>query len=913
MNEDLRRRYVRDLVCDLEQVGGARFEQWIKPLWDDIAGEPVLARGSNVEGMPVSGEYDACWPDGSGSEASSDKAYFVSPFTKAKNDVDHVLESAPDTRKIRLFSTRKAQPGRVDALRRAVTKCHGDAFELDVWDGRRIAEYIVDRLLMDERYVERVGSALPNLQRIAEQNASCGLVPRQGRGYGGREVEETEIKRRLQTSEYIVLWGLSGVGKTEVAVAVANALRDEFHMVMWVTASDIQSIQELSSLDVRNNGYRHNINGLLKRDHVLLILDDVTVDLDLDELASACGASRTIVTSQAAFGPETIEIGFVSREQANRILSSNLSCQCPTGVVDRALRLFGGHPLVLGLLNRQATTDGHWSTVEHDFQQMLGDTTANRETAAKRLLARHLSAVGPELGFFSWCGGSSVDAGFFQQRFGSTGVRKLSERAMTVPAQDDVVKLHELVFSAVGRLLDEAVLTVDEARFEADFEDYITKTAYTKGLPFFRVVNRHRDLIKRLLENNPRPGALRYAYLHGHKMGELRTDLLGAPESDIEKVRVDGCERMAVLSLMEEIELDYRRAKSQGLESAETTLEHRLDIYDKIAGEDANDGIRDIVRHHRAKTLLKLHRNGEARDEFRTLVDSAEVRFQARLQVARLSEDDPRAALDLIVSIIEAERNSPGTVAMSVLLETFTTLRRKFLRPYARDVAEKYRQYMAQQIKAAACSGEDHPIRTFAAVGVDWAYTDESLFMDVLQEIDIGRPIDAADDGERVAIGRVLVAAGKRCLREGQASEANAWFEDADSFYSAIQDPNPFARTQHADAVLLLGKADRAEEILEVVPEHEREPFWRLRRSEVHRAKEEDREALTCIGVALQDDNLGAWRATFLELQGEVLFNLRDLRFRESFREAVQVSDNERNTDRLARRREELERQAANW
>ena len=96
MNEDLRRRYVRDLVTDLEQVGGSRFEQWIKPLWDDIARAPVEARGLNLEGQPVWGEFDARWPDGSGSEASSDQRYFQPPFEKAKNDVGHVRTVAPE-------------------------------------------------------------------------------------------------------------------------------------------------------------------------------------------------------------------------------------------------------------------------------------------------------------------------------------------------------------------------------------------------------------------------------------------------------------------------------------------------------------------------------------------------------------------------------------------------------------------------------------------------------------------------------------------------------------------------------------------------------------------------------------------------------------------------------------------------
>lgn len=913
MNEDLRRRYVRDLVTDLEQVGGSSFEQWIKPLWDDIAGAPVEARGLNLEGMPVRGEFDARWPDGSGSEASSDQRYFQPPYEKANKDVGHVRTVAPELGTVRLFCTRVAPSGATGRLRKAVRECHGDGFELDIWDGRRIAEYVVDKLLSDQRYVDRVGNALPNLCQIAERNAATGLVPRQSSAYGGRDSEEAELKRCLITSKCVVVCGMSGIGKTQVAVAVANELRDRFHMVMWVTATDIKSVVDLKSVDVRNNGYRHNVWGMLKLDRVLLVLDDVTVDLDLHELAADWDKSRVIVTSQTAFGDNPLEIGFVDGEHAGRILSSGLSNSCPERIVTRAMELFGGHPLLMELLNRQASSDGHWSTVEQEFQHLLGSTTENRETAAKRLLVRHLSAVGPELSFFLWCGHTSVDAGLFRGRFGTGGISKLADRAMTVPAQNDVVKVHQLVLSAAERLRDEGALQVDETGFGSDLVNYITKTGYPRGLPFYRVVHRHRDLIRRLLQESPRPGALRYAYFHGQRLAELLPALVGVPESDVNTVLANGCETMAVLSLMEAIELDYRVGRERDRSTAEAALECRLPLYEQVANGTADVGIRDIVRHHRAKTLLKLRRREEALEEFRALQDSVEVRFQARLQIARASRDDPKRALEMIASIIEAEQQNPGAVATSVLLEAFATLRLGFLTERARVFEQEHRSYMAQQIKAAACSGESQPMQTFAAVGADWAFADEALFIDVMEAIDVGNPEDAEDDRERVAIGRVLAAAGKMYLRQERTTEGKARLEDAVGFYHAIRRPQAFASTHHADALIQLERIDEAVDVLEAVPEVERESYWRLRRSEAYRAKKEYQEALTCLDVALEDGKLGGRRATFLELRAGVLFDMRDLGFRDWLRRAIEASDSEKNTARLRGRLETLEREAAAW
>ncbi len=881
----------------------------------------MKARGLNLEGMAVAGDVDARWPDGSIAEASSQKDYFTAPYAKAQDDIRHALKAEPNVKKLRLFCSRVAPAGREEDLRRAVEERHGNGFELDVWDGERICKYIVDVLLRDQRYVERVGSTLPNLRRIAEQHAATGLVPPQSPMYGGRCSEEAALLRQLETSKCVVLWGTSGIGKTELAVAVAGALRRRFEMVMWVTATDIRTVMDLRSIDVRNNGHTLNVWGMLNDASILLVLDDVTVDLDVGSLAARCGSSRVIVTSQAEFPAGSLDVGFqkvrfVDRSQAERILSSGLDLPCPEQIVDRAVDVFDGHPLLLRLLNRRAADDGGWEEVEGELGHLLSSTTQNRETAAKRLLARHLSAVGPELAFFLWCGQRSVDSGLFRCLFAKDGKHKLDVRAMTVAGQDDVVQVHQFVLLAAERLREEGMLQVLAERFQSDLERYLAATGHRKALPFYRVVHRHRDLIARLLQVNPRPGVLRYAYFHGCRVTELRPSLVGKPEEDLGLVLDGGCERMDVLSLTEAIERDYLCSRERDRDAAKAALEGRLGLYSELEHGTGDRTIRDVVRHHHAKSLLKLGRRKEALSAFRALNDSAEVRFQARLQVARLSRDDPKGAFEQIKSIVAAERQRPGTVATSVLLEAFVALRLGFLRGHVEVFEREIRNYMARQIKAAACSGETHPMQAFAAVGVGWAFVDEELFMDVLEVIEVGRPEDAEDDNGRVATGRVLTAAGKKHLREDRKSAAYRRLKEAVGFYRAVARPGPFGMVHYADALIRLERYAEARKLLDEVEVDERKPYWQLRRAEVHRAHGEFAEALERLDVALQDDHLGGPRATFLELRGEVLFDMHDPGFREWFGLAIACSDGAesiKNRERLSARLDALEGEADGW
>lgn len=286
MNEELRRRYVRDLLGDLEQIGGARFEQWLRPLWERIAGGPVVAAGLNRVGMPVKSTLDGYWPDLSVSEASSEQDYFKHPYKKARKDFFHAMKAVRDTTCVRLFTTQVAGPKATTDFQNLKHRALKKGWQIDVWDGMRIAGYIVDELLVDDRYVTRVGDALPNLRRIYEQNAASNLVPALSRLSVSRPADEASIVAAMEANKAVVLHGLSGIGKSELACAVAHSRRGQYDYVLWADGTRVQRVEDLRAHDMRLNGYRLNVLGLLSSSKSLLVLDNVKQNLSLDELSA---------------------------------------------------------------------------------------------------------------------------------------------------------------------------------------------------------------------------------------------------------------------------------------------------------------------------------------------------------------------------------------------------------------------------------------------------------------------------------------------------------------------------------------------------------------------------------------------------------------------------------------------------
>jgi hypothetical protein len=260
----------------------------------------------------------------------------------------------------------------------------------------------------------------------------------------------------------------------------------------------------------------------------------------------------------------------------------------------------------------------------------------------------------------------------------------------------------------------------------------------------------------------------------------------------------------------------------------------------------------------------------EAKTGFEALVANDPVAYPSMLQLARLLEDDPERAKTLLFGIIEAEISERGSVQITTLVETLATMRRRHLHQFNREMTDRYGVFMAQIIKAAAWSGEAQPVRAFAAVGPDWSYSRPELFLEVFEEIDLGDPASAEDDDERVAVGRICIAAAKMLVRSGKTDEAEAEIKHALSFFEALRRVSPFASAHYADAVLMAGDPGRAGQILDEVLEDRRDPFWHLRRAEAARSAGEP-IAIDLIDKGLAMLRQSKYRATFLAAKADIL------------------------------------------
>lgn len=897
---------MRDLVGDLQGVSGASLEKLLKPLWDRMAGAPVQTNGLNLQGAPISGALDALWPDGSASEASSDKDFFEGKEKKLRNDIRHTRKAAPHVTHLRMFSTREMGPTartRQDKRRHRYARL---GFTIEVHAGQDIAEYIVRECLLDDALVRRISPILPNLERISEQHAASQQLPELDQGFRGRDAELGDVADRLKTERCVVVSGMGGIGKSDFANALAHRVRDRFEQVFWIDAAALTHVTQLGAFDIRANGYELNVLGIMQSQSALVILDNVTVDLDLDALAARCGPrSNVLLTSQARWGPAPVELGDLERADAEAILSEGVPSACPDAIVDQILGAIGAHPLLLRILNRVAREAGaSWDEVAGECAHLPDALDDRRQTVAARIVRRNLAALGARLAPFLWMRSAAIDAGLLRHMIGFTGMSELARWAFLARSGSRDVRLHDIVYACVLSLAGE--IHLDPAQLKDQLEAYLRRGIDPKDIHFVRVSRRHKALLSTLLTAAPGPGIIRYAYLHGAAARDLDAALIGDPGADAASDPA-GPPREWVLSIVEAIESAYRHRRDHGdKDGAKRELDARLGLFDVLEhrpGLDAESMV--TIKHHRAKSLLKLGRVADAESGFEAIVADHPDAFGSKLQLARLLEGDPDRAKMLVFDIIEAEQSEPGSVQISTVIETLATFRRRHLSKFGREMTGRFGPFMAQMIKAAAWSGEAQPVRAFAAVGPDWSYTEPALFLEVFEEIDLGSPDAAEDDDERVAVGRIYVAAHKMYARDGRTTDADAALARALEFFASVGKVTPFASSQYADALILGGQPDRAGEVLDGIPADRRDEFWHLRRAESLQGSDAA-GALRQIDGGLAAVRDSKYRATFLARKAELLRAVGDPQADATLADAIASCENDRF-------RQELEERQAKW
>lgn len=845
MHSALRKRYVHDLITDVALLTGAAFERFAYAVIDHVAPAGWKHRGTNPSGAPVRNVVDSVADGGRlVAEYSTEEGYFAGKMAKVKKDIRHAKTNHSNVGKLWLVSNRALQPSQVTSIEGLIAKHAASGLQITVLDSRQIAEHIVDNLL-DEAFVEKIGAELAMLRRIQQEWAANHRVPTYP-DYIARPDVESEIKTRLASERWVKVSGLSGLGKSAVCTAVARTTRDQYELVLWLDASALQRLEELSAVDILRNGEHQNILGLMCARPCLVVLDDLRFDADLDALVAAAHPGTRVLATTQFIERNTFRLADVPASLARQILERACATPCPDAVWTAVWTAVGGHPLLLAILNGVAATEG-WDAVRDSCDVAVGLEDKAHARVCDRILERHSTALRRELLFVQWCSTATIDEAFWTHVLGPAARRTLAARHFLIASDPNIVRVHDLVFSSIGATQGDEALAAD---FREKVTTFVERTAREDRGALLHFALLHAHLLRRLLSTGPFRPALRFALALTRP---LDVSPLGNPVDDAQRLSPGGSDNeFSVMAILETIEATYGATKRRvDSKSARGWLETALPAF---AALESLSGLQDDtyrnVKHHRAKALSWLQRDGEAIPIFEAILATSPTFYEARLQLARALSRQPNhvaSAWSHVSEILQAARAS-DSVAPTVVLGAFEALGAGALKAYLVESVTLHESLLLDALTWSITRRSDQAFHFLAVVGSELSYKAPATVKKIV-DILPAQPFVPKDSKERFEWAQTL----KFCAKALDVADARRedLLRDADHLYTTIELPTHFQSVQQSECLLLLGDPTGALRVLDRVQADERNEFWYQRHARALRAEGRPQDALASIDKAL--------------------------------------------------------------
>ena len=220
------------------------------------------------------------------------------------------------------------------------------------------------RARLSESTAAIVATPNPDPPAIAEPPSltepQVGSVPPRNRDFTGREDLLGKIRARLDGEPWqpLVLHGLSGVGKTSVALEYVHRERDKYDLVWWIVAEQAsQTRSALVTLGERHDwpasqDMRQTIAGVLGRlesaDFTwLIVFDNAAGPAEIGELIPAAGGAVIVTTRDIDWleRGRPVPVDVLSREDSIELLRSR--CGLSFDQADLLAERLGDLPLAL--------------------------------------------------------------------------------------------------------------------------------------------------------------------------------------------------------------------------------------------------------------------------------------------------------------------------------------------------------------------------------------------------------------------------------------------------------------------------------------------------------------------------------------------------------------------------------------
>ncbi|HHQ4187459.1 TPA: hypothetical protein ACSQL7_003777, partial [Vibrio cholerae] len=217
--------------------------------------------------------------------------------TKPIKDIYSALKNSDQCSKIILFANQEAKGGRLDSVNKVIRHI-GIEKDVVIFDSEGIAQIIADNIA-NQKFIFSLIDYLPTASQIYSAISMQNDLPPLPSDFVTRE-DEAPILDLVNRNKVSIIHGVSGIGKSKIALGIAHKLKDEFDSVLWVNLGENRDLN-FKSVKVGDFDKNLNLANLCATYKTLVILDNFSgnvsdVEIEFEKISRA--ESRVLITSQ---------------------------------------------------------------------------------------------------------------------------------------------------------------------------------------------------------------------------------------------------------------------------------------------------------------------------------------------------------------------------------------------------------------------------------------------------------------------------------------------------------------------------------------------------------------------------------------------------------------------------------------
>ena len=900
--------FINTVAEELDHLNGTDFEELCRPLIELLTGKEYEWKGHNLELKAVKGSVDLIQDEDYRTigQCGTDKDYFSGD--KPKNDIESSIKNSPEFTTIYLFSNRRAKGDEYQNVKATIWQTLKDklnsGYHYYLYDSQRIAKAVYNKIYLADK-VEEILSYLPQSQKYYYLLPQTNTLPLQ-KSYYQHRPEEKDIEELLKEKDFIQIYGLSGIGKSQMTISIANDLAEHFDTVLWFDGNSIVP-NDLKKASLRRMGEDINLASILQMFKILVIVDNLNESVGdlLDSFGKYNGnGSKCIVSSlQRNVGvDESYNLSYVSDEVSRAIL---FDCDVkPTEFqVKSILKQIAGYPLLLELAkNAVVNEEMSWDDIISVSNMTEINDDERNEEFAQRIVGRYKERFLDMFNLLLGLDSTTVNKIFLKEK-NLLKLNALYKFAIIQDAGDYQCQIHQVVLSAIRAVVGK---DYDGAEFADYLQKYLQKHVAARDEGLYTFFAYHQKRIGDIASAMQPESLLRHYILLAHLYS---VDTFVNPDIYLDKINtlplIPENQEVDLCLLVEKQELEQYITRKETNEDKEKSKAKILeDIETLKALSLSSSASQAIVCHHIGKWLSTIE---DYEQSELWLLKSLELNPKSYHSLLRLARDYnkqnlPDKAAEKIAAILNPE--NINEVPISIRLSAYGIISNYKYKELQKTYIDEQLDQFSKDVYASLSESYSHTYIVLAKMAEHLSYNNPKFYARLCVQLPLPLNIEK-NNRLRKDYGKIKLA---QYLYGNYPPEyKEKLFRITQEYLAGLPREDDYIRKDLIKLYLAGGVPEKALPIAEEL-EKKDNMFMQQTLCKVYYGNRDYPAALGCIEKAIAQENpkQKEYCAAFRHDKAKCLHKLNEANAADVMAEAISIQPNEK-------LKEEWSKELAGW